>query len=82
MFSGDNTFYGDLSSWDVRSVAGMDGMFEGAASFNQNLSIGETNILTVKQQIFLQILDTISNSPNSGQQSPFCASSSCPMSQH
>jgi surface protein len=36
-FSMAESFNGDLSTWDVASVANMTGMFSGAASFNQNL---------------------------------------------
>ena len=38
MFSGANTFNGDISSWDVSSVMDMSSMFNGANSFNQDLS--------------------------------------------
>ena len=38
MFSNNNTFNKDISSWDVSSVTSMNSMFYDATSFNQDLS--------------------------------------------
>ena len=38
MFEGATAFTGDISKWEVSKVVSMDGMFQGATSFNSGIS--------------------------------------------
>jgi surface protein len=46
MFYFARAFNGDLSTWDVSSIADLSGMFSGASSFNGDLGTWDVSSVT------------------------------------
>ena len=54
MFSGDDSFNKDISSWDVSNVTNMRSMFGQAHSFNQDISSWDVSNVTDMYQMFYE----------------------------
>ena len=52
LFTSENSFNEDISSWDVSSVIDMSGMFNYAGVFNQDLSNWDVSAVTDMQKMF------------------------------
>lgn len=52
LFSGQEAFNGDISSWDTSSVTDMAGLFQGAISFNQNIGSWDTGSVSNMNAMF------------------------------
>ena len=52
MFSGADSFNGDISPWDVSSVTDMSGMFADADSFNGDISPWDVSGVTDMSGMF------------------------------
>ncbi|MEI6590643.1 MAG: BspA family leucine-rich repeat surface protein, partial [Actinomycetes bacterium] len=71
MFSPNQTFNQDLSSWDVSSVTNMDGLFSGASSFNNGDTSGSSSKPLTWETTSLQNMNSaFSNNPAFNQPLP------------
>jgi len=52
MFTDEDTFNGDISSWDVSSVTDMFSMFQSASNFNRDIGDWDLSSVTNMQQMF------------------------------